>query len=97
MLEMAALEVSRLRNEGSHAVGGMSGSYLRIEGGLRTWVFCCAFMRRRRRMALGAYPSVSLAMARESAWATLGLRDSGTDPLKSRQNTREAARLAACV
>ena len=31
ILEMTALEVSRLRVEGSHAVGGVSGLYLRIE------------------------------------------------------------------
>lgn len=54
--EMTALEVSRLRVEGSHAVGGVSGLYLRIEGG-RTWVLRYVHMRQRRRMgSSGHYP-----------------------------------------
>ncbi len=88
---MTALEVSRLRVEGSHAVGGVSGLYLRIEGGSRTWVLRYVHMRQRRRMGLGSYPGVTLAAAR----AAIGQRDAGTDPIKSRQDVREAARLAA--
>lgn len=56
ILEMTALEVSRLRVEGSHAVGGVSGLYLRIEGWSRTWVLRYVHMRQRRRMGLGAIP-----------------------------------------
>ena len=67
ILEMTALEVSRLRVEGSHAVGGVSGLYLRIEGGSRTWVLRYVHMRQRRRMGLGSYPGVTLAAAREAA------------------------------
>ncbi|PIF89777.1 integrase [Acidovorax sp. 62] len=95
ILEMTALEVSRLRVEGSHAVGGVSGLYLRIEGGSRTWVLRYVHMRQRRRMGLGSYPGVTLAAAREAARAAIGLRDAGTDPIKSRRDEREAARLAA--
>lgn len=95
ILEMTALEVSRLRVEGSHAVGGVSGLYLRIEGGSRTWVLRYVHMRQRRRMGLGSYPGVTLAAAREAARAALGQRDAGIDPIKSRQDAREAARLAA--
>ena len=95
ILEMTALEVSRLRVEGSHAVGGVSGLYLRIEGGSRTWVLRYVHMRQRRRMGLGSYPGVTLAAAREAARAAIGQRDAGTDPIKSRQDEREAARLAA--
>lgn len=95
ILETTALEVSRLRVEGSHAVGGVSGLYLRIEGGSRTWVLRYVHMRQCRRMGLGSSPSVTLAAAREAARAALGQRDAGTDPIKSRQDEREAARLAA--
>lgn len=95
ILEMTALEVSRLRVEGSHAVGGVSGLYLRIEGGSRTWVLRYVYMRQRRRMGLGSYPGVTLAAAREAARAAIGLRDAGTDPIKSRRDEREAARLTA--
>lgn len=95
ILEMTALEVSRLRVEGSHAVGGVSGLYLRIEGGSRTWVFRYVFLSRRRRMGLGPYPTLSLAMAREAARAAHVLRNSGADPVATRQAEREGARLAA--
>ena len=76
ILEMTALEVSRLRVEGSHAVGGVSGLYLRIEGGSRTWVLRYVHMRQRRRMGLGSYPGVTLAAAREAARrrSTTGVR-----------------------
>lgn len=94
ILEKTALEVSRLRTEGSHAVGGVSGLYLHIVGGSRSWVFRYLFMRQRRRMGLGSYPLVSLAEAREAARAALKLRNSGADPIKVRDDEREAARLA---
>ena len=94
ILEKTALEVSRLRTEGSHAVGGVSGPYLHVVGGSRSWVFRYLFMRQRRRMGLGSYPLVSLAEAREAARAALKLRNSGTDPIKARDDEREAARLA---
>lgn len=94
ILEMTALEVSRLRVEGSHAVGGATGLNLRIEGGTRMWVLRYVFRGPRRRMSLGSYPAVSLAAAREAARAALALRDSGVDPLVDRANKREAERLA---
>lgn len=91
---MTALEVSRLRVEGSHAVGGASGLNLRIEGGTRMWVLRYVFRGSRRRMSLGGYPGVSLSAARDAARTALGLRDAGTDPLVARANKREAERLA---
>lgn len=94
ILEKTALEVSRLRIEGAHAVGGVPGLYLQIIGGSRVWVFRYVHMRQRRRMGLGSYPAVSLAAARDAARAALGLRDAGTDPLKARADAREAALLA---
>ncbi|WP_240939323.1 site-specific integrase [Diaphorobacter sp. HDW4A] len=92
---MTALEVSRLREDGAHAVGGVTGLYLQIIGGSRVWVYRYVFMHHRRRMGLGSYPAVTLASAREAARAAMGLRDSGTDPLKARSDEREAARRAA--
>ncbi len=95
IMEMTALEVSRLRLEGSHAVGGATGLYLRVEGGTRMWVLRYVFMRARRRMSLGSYPAVSLAAARDAARAAMALRDAGTDPQVDRAKRREAERLAA--
>ncbi|MFG5777684.1 tyrosine-type recombinase/integrase [Comamonas sp. J-3] len=95
ILEKTALEVSRLREEGVHAVGGVSGLYLQIIGGSRVWVYRYVHHGSRRRMGLGSYPAVSLAAAREAARAALGVRDSGADPLQARAAEREAARQAA--
>lgn len=94
ILEMTALEVMRLRVEGSHAVGGATGLNLRVEGGTRMWVLRYVLRGSRRRMSLGGYPGVSLSGAREAARTALGLRDAGIDPLVARANKREAERLA---
>ncbi|MGD9773842.1 tyrosine-type recombinase/integrase [Diaphorobacter sp.] len=94
ILEKTALEVSRLKAEGSYAVGGVSGLYLRIEGGSRSWVFRYVHLGHRRRMGLGSYPLVSLAEAREAARDALKVRNAGKDPLIARQAAREAARRA---
>lgn len=97
ILEMTALEVSRLKMDGSYAVGGATGLYLQIIGGSRVWVYRYVFMRQRRRMGLGSYPAVGLAVAREAARAARALRDSGADPIRDRYNAREAARRAAAA
>lgn len=94
ILEKTALEVSRLRAEGAHAVGGVPGLYLQIIGGSRSWILRYVHLRRRRRMGLGSYPLVGLAAAREAARTALGVRNAGTDPVRARAEAREAARLA---
>ncbi|OYD48382.1 tyrosine-type recombinase/integrase [Acidovorax kalamii] len=94
ILEKTSLEVSRLRSDGSYAVGGVSGLYLKIEGGSRAWVLRYVHDGHRRRMGLGSYPLVGLAEAREAARNALKLRLGGVDPLQARQAQRQAARLA---
>lgn len=94
ILEKTALEVSRLREEGAHAVGGVIGLYLQIIGGSRVWVYRYTHQGSRRRMGLGSYPAVGLAAAREAARAALNLRNGGIDPLQARAEVRESARLA---
>ena len=94
ILEKTSLEVSRLRSDGSFAVGGVSGLYLKIDGGSRAWVFRYVHGGHRRRMGLGSYPLVGLAEAREAARNALKLRLGGVDPLQARQAQREAARQA---
>ncbi|WP_240939338.1 site-specific integrase [Diaphorobacter sp. HDW4A] len=91
---MTAIEVSRLRDDGAYAVGGVSGLYLQVIGGSRVWVYRFVHLRQRRRMGLGSYPSVGLAAAREAARAAMQVRNSGADPITSRQKEREAARTA---
>lgn len=95
ILEKTALEVSRLRDEGAHAVGGVTGLYLQIIGGSRSWVYRYTHHRARKRMGLGSYPAVGLAAARDAARSALTLRNTGVDPLRARAAEREAARLAA--
>ena len=94
ILEMTAMEVSRLRDDGAYAVGGVPGLYLQIIGGSRVWVYRFVHLRQRRRMGLGSYPSISLAAAREAARTAMQLRNTGSDPIKARTAEREAARLA---
>jgi len=45
------------------------GLYLRIEGASRTWVLRVKRNGKRPERGLGSYPTVSLAAAREAAWA----------------------------
>ena len=97
ILEKTALEVSRLREEGAHAVGGVMGLYLQIIGGSRVWVYRYTHQGSRRRMGLGSYPAVGLAAAREAARAALNLRNGGSDPLQARAEVRESARLVAVI
>lgn len=66
--ELGALAVSRLRDPGLHAVGGVSGLYLQVTAsGARTWILRATMGGKRRDMGLGGYPDVTLAEAREKA------------------------------
>lgn len=67
--EMSARTVASLRGDGRYAVGLVPGLYLRIEGASRTWVLRFKRGDKRPERGLGSYPSVSLADAREKAWA----------------------------
>lgn len=82
--ELSALTVSRLNKEGTHAVGGVSGLYLQIMGGSKSWLLRAVVAGKRRKMGLGAYPSVSLAQARELARAARAQINSGLDPIEER-------------
>lgn len=93
--ELGALAVSRL-GAGFHAVGGVDGLYLRIEGGTREWVLRYSAGSRRRKMGLGGYPSVTLAQARERARELRGQLANGKDPLNERTRAkRERAKAQA--
>ena len=75
--ELTGLAVAKLKTEGSYAVGGVDGLYLRVRGQSRSWILCIAMgvrvnglgrtVPRRLNMGLGAYPEVSLADARDKA------------------------------
>lgn len=59
--ELTALTVSRLRDEGRHAVGGADGLHLRIAGASRAWVLRAKIGERRCDLGLGPFPEVTLA------------------------------------
>lgn len=96
--ELSALAVSRLKENGKHAVGGVDGLYLRIAGNSRAWVLCAAMgsrinqsgkeVVRRLSMGLGAFPEISLAEAREKARTLRKKIRDGIDPLQEKRKAK---------
>lgn len=83
--ELSALQVSRLLDEGHHAVGGVTGLYLYVTStGARSWVLRIGVGKKRRHMGLGGFPSVTLAMAREQARTARSEFRAGLDPIAAR-------------
>lgn len=77
---------------GLHAVGTVSGLCLKIDqAGNKSWVLRALVGGRRRSMGLGAYPSVTLAIAVEGARKARGLIGEGIDPISHRQKLKEGS------
>lgn len=93
--ELTAMAVSKLKDEGAYAVGGVPGLQLQILGSSRVWVLRFMLHGKRRRMGLGSFPAVSLAEARDLARQARALIRSGIDPIESRNNERDAIAVAA--
>ena len=92
--ELSALNVSRLSQPGHHPVGGVSGLYLYVTAtGARSWVLRTMIGAKRRHMGLGAFPSVTLAMARDRARSARDDVLAGTDPIAARKQA--ASKLVA--
>lgn len=92
--ELSALEVGRLTATGLHAVGGVPGLYLQINGAAKSWILRVTVGSKRRDMGLGGYPAVTLAQAREKARTARDSIDAGTDPIFARQQAKSALRAA---
>ena len=89
--EMGALEVSRLKDVGFHAVGGVSGLGLQVvESGARSWVLRTMVGSLRRKMGLGGYPDVPLAIAKDKARQAKLHIYGGADPIDQRMERRKA-------
>lgn len=84
--ELGALAVSRLREPGLHAVGGVSGLYLQVtSSGARSWILRAMVGGKRRDMGLGGFPDVTLAIAREKAREARAKIEQGLDPILERE------------
>lgn len=90
--ELSALEVGRLSEPGTYAVGGVLGLQLQIIGGSKSWILRAMVGGKRRRMGLGSFPTVTLARARERAREAIDKIDAGTDPILERQQAKSALR-----
>lgn len=63
--------------------------------GSKLWRWAYRFDGKQKTMALGTYPDVSLAQARDGREAARKLLASGTDPMAQRKAVKEARQLAA--
>ncbi len=86
--ELSALAVSRLKDEGRYAVGGVDGLYLRIAGNSRAWVLRLNIHGKRCDMGLGPFPEVGLADARDISRAQRRKVRDGDNPLTERRQSR---------
>lgn len=93
--ELTALTVSKLKEDGRHAVGGVAGLHLRISGGSRSWVLRLVLSPgdssspgRRADIGLGGYPEVSLAEARDRARELRRKAREGVDPVAERRQVK---------
>lgn len=92
--EMQAIEVSRLRVNGLYMVGGVQGLGLQVKESSRAWILRVMIGGKRRDMGLGAYPDVTLALAREKARDARELIRQGVDPIERQQGVQSAMRAA---
>lgn len=89
--ELSALEVKRLRHPGhggnkTVAVGGVDGLLLQITpSGARSWILRVTIGELRRHLGLGAFPSVTLACARELARDARAKIKEGIDPIEEKK------------
>lgn len=90
--ELTALAVSKLKEEGRHAVGGADGLHLRISAGARAWVLRIQVGDKRRDLGLGAYPDVTLAQARDTAREYRKHVQMGIDPLAHKRQLKSTLR-----
>ena len=88
--ELAPLAVKGLTTAGLHPVGGVAGLMLQVSPtGTRSWLMRIKVGNKRREIGLGAFPGVTLALAREKAQATRDAITKGIDPVAQRAAARQ--------
>ena len=88
--ELGPLDVKRLATAGLHPVGGVAGLMLQVSPtGTRSWLLRARVGSKRREIGLGAFPGVTLALAREKAQATRDEIAKGVDPVAERAAARQ--------
>jgi integrase len=88
--ELGPLAVKGLTATGLHPVGGVAGLMLQVSpSGTRAWLLRIKVGDKRREIGLGAFPSVTLALAREKAQATRDDIVRGIDPVAQRAAARQ--------
>jgi integrase len=82
--------------ERPYKLGDRKGLYLQVEpNGSKYWRLKYCFYRKQKTLALGVYPEVTLAKARERQRAARRLLVDGIDPSEHKRQTRRAAILAS--
>lgn len=84
-----ALSVQRLKSAGPGRHGDGRGLFFYVKAtGARSWVLRYQVQGRRRDLGLGAYPDVTLAMARDRAAEARRLIAEGYDPIAKKQQAK---------
>ena len=79
-----------------YKLGDAGGMYLLVKAdGARYWRLDYRFAGKRRTLALGVYPAVSLSIARAQREAARALLAQNTDPGAAKKATRRAAKVSA--
>ena len=87
--ELSPLSISRLKESGLWAVGGVAGLYLHVnDRGARSWILRVVVGDKRRDMGLGGYPDIGVADARQKAREARLKIEQGVDPILLRKQAK---------
>ena len=89
--ELTAIAIKNLKEPGRHAVGGVRGLLLVVKpSGSKNWSLRTTIGGKRCDIGLGGYPTVTLAMAKDSARIKLEEIKQGINPIVERKKARAA-------
>jgi integrase len=89
--ELSPLAVSKIKDQGWHAVGHVAGLGLKVSStGARSWVMRVMVGGKRREFGLGSYPTTQLASARDRARSIRDQIFAGNDPSVAKREAKSA-------